>query len=968
MAQPRTRKSLVSFTGGEMTPKLDARADTEKYQNGCRQLQNLVLMPQGGVTRRRGFQFVASAKYDYPNHSVRMIRFQFNHGDTMVIEAGTYYFRFYRNGAQVLASPGVPYEIVTTYTSTDVFNLQFAQIEDVMFLTAPLFPVMKLTRLADNNWTFAAMTFGGAVDGVAPMLDMNVGATTITPSNTTGAGVTLTASAALFDARHVGAYFSIGYVRPAAETGGDLTADGSTPAISILGDWQFFTYGTWAGTVTIERSTDGGTTWLAVRTYTTDKDANIVDNGTQATVSALYRVTGLNLSASGTPNPRGVLRCSNAAVDGLVKITAVADSTHATCTVLNALLLSTTGTTAWVTTHGYVVGDRVSHAGLYYICQVAHTSGTFATDLAAFKWLAQAVATTRWAEGAFSDLRGYPTAVAFFQQRLWFAGTSWEPQKFWGSEVGGYSNFALGVNATDPVAFTLASEERNQILWMIGQTKLVLGTSGGVWACYGDELEGPISAASPPIVAKQNNLAMQYSRPVMVDKAILAIQQAGRKVREMVFDRYQGQYTGDDLSVMSDHITAGGMDTPAYQQARDNILWGVTGYGALVGMTYEKSQNVIAWHRHNTGANGTDIFESVETVYGQIDDQLWVSVLRNINGTWKRFIEYCEGYYSPTVDQLWQNNATITPIACATAAASASPVGTGYTEIPVELGTGTGTVALTFDCYSVPDRIVVEYDGAVVIDTGYRGDASFNAMLEAIGLPDVSGAGGGSSSFAKSAAQPTRAVVKVYSPLWNSWNDDWTFTLGCPGGGTPPAPPVPYLFKGAIYEECFVDSAVTYSGVPTTSITGLDHLEGMAVDVLADGNWIKGKTVASGAITLAVAASIVHVGLHYDAILQPMRIDTDPAAGGTQGLMKRVSKLIFRLLDTAGVGVATVANATPVSVPLPATITGGVLLTGDVEVDYAADYDNDATFIAQSQGPYPLTILGVVVKYQVSET
>jgi hypothetical protein len=145
------------------------------------------------------------------------------------------------------------------------------------------------------------------------------------------------------------------------------------------------------------------------------------------------------------------------------------------------------------------------------------------------------------------------------------------------------------------------------------------------------------------------------------------------------------------------------------------------------------------------------------------------------------------------------------------------------------------------------------------------------------------------------------------------------------------------------------------------------------VDVMADGNTVfaTGTTrhvVASGAITLQVAASVVHVGLRYDSELQPMRIDTDPQQGNGQGLIKRIHHLALRFMDTGGAKVAkTPTDAAPVTVRMPASIVDGVLLSGDVEHPCAGDYDEDATFVIQSLGPQPLTVLGVFVKYTVTE-
>ena len=81
-----------------------------------------------------------------------------------------------------------------------------------------------------------------------------------------------------------------------------------------------------------------------------------------------------------------------------------------------------------------------------------------------------------------------------------------------------------------------------------------------------------------------------------------------------------------------------------YQQQPDSILWCVNGDGELLGMTYEREQNVIGWHRHTT--DGT--IESVASIYGSSDDEVWLSVKRTINGATKRYVER----FNPTA---WTN-------------------------------------------------------------------------------------------------------------------------------------------------------------------------------------------------------------------------------------------------------------------------------------------------------------------------
>jgi len=109
--------------------------------------------------------------------------------------------------------------------------------------------------------------------------------------------------------------------------------------------------------------------------------------------------------------------------------------------------------------------------------------------------------------------------------------------------------------------------------------------------------------------------------------------------------------------------------------------------------------------------------------------------------------------------------------------------GTSYPSVQnVTLGTDAGVVTLNFDAYSVPDRFVVEFQGSVVIDTGYRGDSFYqndlNNALIALGEPTapIVGLGSGSATFNKTAGTTT-ATVKVYAPMSGT---GWTYTLGCP--------------------------------------------------------------------------------------------------------------------------------------------------------------------------------------------
>ena len=103
---PKSIDSLLSFTSGEFSPKLDARADQQKYKSALRQCLNLMAYKTGGLTRRPGTQMIGQAKFQDTAgatalHACTVQKFQFSPTTSFVLEFGHRYVRFYSNGAQV---------------------------------------------------------------------------------------------------------------------------------------------------------------------------------------------------------------------------------------------------------------------------------------------------------------------------------------------------------------------------------------------------------------------------------------------------------------------------------------------------------------------------------------------------------------------------------------------------------------------------------------------------------------------------------------------------------------------------------------------------------------------------------------------------------------------------------------------------------------------------------------------------
>jgi hypothetical protein len=188
--------SFSNFTAGELSPRLDGRTELSKYFNGCKTLQNFLVVPQGGATRRPGTEFIAEVKTS--SLSGRLIPFEFNVEQAYILEFGNLYFRIYKDGGQVVDGGDVPIEVVTPYATADLSGLKFAQSADVMYIVHPDYPPRQITRTGHDAWTITEVAFRRG-----PMLDPLFDGTTLTASARTGS-VTITASANTFVSTDVG--------------------------------------------------------------------------------------------------------------------------------------------------------------------------------------------------------------------------------------------------------------------------------------------------------------------------------------------------------------------------------------------------------------------------------------------------------------------------------------------------------------------------------------------------------------------------------------------------------------------------------------------------------------------------------------------------------------------------------------------------------------------------------------------
>lgn len=483
----------------------------------------------------------------------------------------------------------IPYEVTTEYTEDDLALLRFESSADVIYITHPDFTPQTLSRFDNDDWRLADYSSDSG-----PFMPENIEATTLTASAVTGT-ITLTASAPYFAALHVGALFKLThYVSGQAYSNG-FSGTGTGTGIKCFQTWRVISHGTWTGKFRIEKSTDAGSTWTTLRTFTSANDFNANTSGTEdPETNPVPFLVRINMFAYTSGTATIDLTTDPFYQEGIARVTVVTTNILVTATVLQE------------------IGD------------------TTAVDT--------------WSEGSWSDYRGWPAVARFFQDRLCFSGTASEPMTTWMTEIGLYTSFFRHTPLldTDAISVNLPSRQLNAINGLVALRKLVAFTTASEWTI------GPISGnALTPTTTEQ--LPQGYRGSYGIDPAVVGnecvyVQANSKVIRNFSYQFGVDGYTGADLNILAKHLFEKFTITEmAYQQDPDSVVWCLRDDGILLGFTYMVEQEVAAWTWHDTGGNDSvsggdnprDSIESICTIPGQGFDELWMSVSRT-NG---RFIE-----------------------------------------------------------------------------------------------------------------------------------------------------------------------------------------------------------------------------------------------------------------------------------------------------------------------------------------
>lgn len=153
-----------SFSAGIISTELFSRIDFSKLSSGVKQCENWEIRPAGGAAYRTGTKFICEVKNSASE--VNMIEFSESREKGYALEFGNNYIRFYKNG-QRIENNGTPVEVATTYTSSEIADLKYAQYKNQMYIVHPNHKPAILTRNSDTSWSLVDMVFNPTVPAIS---------------------------------------------------------------------------------------------------------------------------------------------------------------------------------------------------------------------------------------------------------------------------------------------------------------------------------------------------------------------------------------------------------------------------------------------------------------------------------------------------------------------------------------------------------------------------------------------------------------------------------------------------------------------------------------------------------------------------------------------------------------------------------------------------------------------------------
>jgi hypothetical protein len=840
-----------SFSAGELSPTLYARVDLAMYHVGAARMRNFFVDYRGGASTRQGTEFVART---FADTETIIYPFIFNSEQTYILEFGNQYIRFIRDGGLITQTPQAISSI--TQASPGVFTVTghgFAT-GDMVQLTS----IGGMISLNNNEYRVVVLS---ANTFYLVTLDNTIVNTIALPAYTGG-----------------------GYVAEIVIITSPWLPE-ALPELKFVqsADVMSITHPDYAPR-DLSRVSD--TSWTLTTTIFGSQVAPPINLSgvASSTGSAAYAYVVTAVDTDGEES----IASLRADVTGAVDINSVAGS----------IALSWIASPSAVSYYNLYKANYTTLGTIPQGVNLGFMGDTTEVSFLDTNIIPDFTLTPPLGENPFSG--NYPSTVGYFQQRRVYAASNAQPETFWMSRTGHFTNFDQSnpVRPSDAITATLASRQVNKIKYMLAMPGgLVMLTSGGAWQVSGSSATSGISPLNVQATPQAYNGCADVE-PIPINYDILYVQDRGSIVRNLSYNFYSNIYTGADLSIRSNHFfTNYNIVNWTYAEEPFKIVWAVRDDGALLSLTYLKEQEVIGWAQHGTQG----LFEWTASVQEGNENAVYFVVRRYIGGRWLRYIErMASRRFDYGAEDAWSVDSALRFIG----PRPASEI-TGVSGV-----TGSVVVTLAAGLFTVDD-----------VGKIWRGAGGIGEITEVI-------------SAAQARVTLTRDIQitlegGMVAPIAEG---DWTLTS------------------------------------PTTTFTGLSHLEGQTVTILADGSVVTPQVVIDGTIELGSPATKVVIGLGYTCQLRTLYLDIGEPT--IQGKRKKVAAVTVRVADSRGLQVGPREDMMDeIKERGPDAFLGEPieLITGDERIVVDPLWDEKGQIYIEQSNPLPATVLGVIPEIVVGD-
>lgn len=587
-----------SFVAGEIGKYMGGRVSLPIYSRSASTLENVVVLPQGPVDRRRAFGYLYEFTGGVSADAINLENFSFNAEQEYQLAFLPSYILIFRNGVYKA-------QVSSPYTASDINDIRVEDGGDTMLITHASYAPRQLVRNgSDTDWSLTPVTFLNV-----PYMRYNF-VSLCTPSGTSGS-ITLTLDQA-----------------PGWQAG--HAQNGKIKINSGIAEITGFT-----------QAATGGTALSSAGTA-----ANAFDNNA-ATKTAAGTNGWIGYTFTGSTTVRLVGIKSDTTMTTTIVYETDSGPTFATATNRGTVTVDlTAGTTIWFNVTSPSADTnfrfRVTSGQALDVQDVYFATGLVASATVTTN-LTNTTQSNNWSEWAWSPARGYPRTLSYWQNRLLFGGTRDAPASIFGSKTNDLFNFDnSATNADNAYVFTINSNQSVVIRNIIPKRNMNIFTGDGEFEMTsGDAAVTPTSVK----VLAQSNYGISDIPVIDADNQLHFIPRNYKEVRSFVYQLNSDQYVADNKTIFAHHLFTDGSEPwgmayiRSYRDTQANLVIVSKEDGEIACLTIDNDKGVLAWTRWITDGIFRDVLTSTVNQDGKIKQALFAVVKRTVNGVDRVFLE-----------------------------------------------------------------------------------------------------------------------------------------------------------------------------------------------------------------------------------------------------------------------------------------------------------------------------------------